>query len=258
MLPRHIPRALTTLAAAACAWVLTATATPAMAAATDTVVGYVRDLTTQRYLYTEVHELTQAPDGRVLSALSRYLDPQGREVARKTLDYRLHRTVPRYRMDIPAQGYAEGILGEAPDVTVFKSVKGKEERRTVPMAPAPVAADSGFNQLIQDLWPQISAGETVRFGLIVAGRTARYSFRARRVDDVTALGVAATRVRVEPDSVLRLVVDPIVLTYDTAGTRLLVYEGVSNILDPDTGKVYPKVRITYGGPAPAEARLPRP
>lgn len=227
-------------------------------AASETVVGYVRDLSSQRYLYTEVHELTSAPDGRVLSGLSRYFDPQGREIARKTLDYRLHRTVPRYRMDIPAQGYAEGIVGENPEATVFKSYKGKEERRDLPMAPAPVAADSGFNQLIMDLWPQLRAGETVRFGLIVAGRTARYEFRARRIEALTVQGVAAARVRVEPDSMLRFVVDPIMLTYDAAGTRLMVYEGVSNILDPDTGKVYPKVRITYGGPAPAEARWPRP
>jgi len=243
-------------AASLAVWMWGSTATAQTTS--DTVVGFARDLTTERYLYTEVHELSSAPDGRVLSGVSRYFDPQGREVARKTLDYRFHRTVPRYRLDIPAQGYAEGIVAENPDAVAFKSYKGKEERRSLPMAPAPVAADSGFNQLIMDLWPRIRAGETVRFGLIVAGRTARYEFRARRMEDVTIQGTAATRVRVEPDSVLRFVVDPIVLTYDIAGTRLMVYEGVSNILDPETGKVYPKVRITYGGPAPAEARWPRP
>ena len=75
------------------------------------VLGYVRDADTQRYLYTEVHEQTLAPDGSVLTGVTTYHDPQGREVARKTLDYRANRTVPLYRLDIPGQRYAEGISG---------------------------------------------------------------------------------------------------------------------------------------------------
>ena len=73
------------------------------------IIGYVTDADTQRYLYTEIHEQTLAPDGAVRQGLTTYHDAQGREIARKTLDYRNHRTVPVYRMDIPALRYAEGI-----------------------------------------------------------------------------------------------------------------------------------------------------
>jgi hypothetical protein len=53
-------------------------------------------------------------------------------------------------------------------------------------------------------------------------------------------------VTVEPDSLLRWVVSPIELVYNMEGTRLLQYTGLSNVLDPATGQVYPRVQIQYG------------
>ena len=38
----------------------------------------------------------------------------------------------------------------------------------------------------------------------------------------------------------------------------LVYEGVSNILDPASNKVYKHIRIDYGGTPPKEAKVPLP
>jgi hypothetical protein len=46
------------------------------------------------------------------------------------------------------------------------------------------------------------------------------------------------------------------LLYDPSTRRLLEYRGVSNILDPATGKVYKKVRISYSAKPPAEAKAP--
>ena len=60
----------------------------------------------------------------------------------------------------------------------------------------------------------------------------------------------------EPDSLLRLLVNPIDIVYDAKGTRLLSYVGVSNIIDPASGQVYKQVRISYAGPVPSEARWP--
>jgi hypothetical protein len=110
--------------------------------------------------------------------------------------------------------------------------------------------------LLLDLLPQIKAGETMRFNLIVAGRTQSYRFRARKLGDETLADTPAVRVLVEPDSMLRMVVAPIELVYDSKGTRLLSYKGVSNIIDPGTGQVFKKILITYGGAAPAEAMWP--
>jgi hypothetical protein len=241
------------LAQALCAAALLCTS---LSASALRLLGHARDAATQRYLYTEVHDIVPTADGVIQTALVTYYDAQGKEMARKTLDFRANRTVPVYRLDIPAQGYAEGLSTVRPQVVAFKVDQGQEERKTVTPDEGPVAADAGFNQLLLDLLPQIKAGETVRFNLIVAGRTQSYRFRARKLGDETAAGVPAVRVRVEPDSMLRMVVAPIELVYDAKGTRLLSYLGVSNILDPATGQVFKKVLISYGGRTPAEARLP--
>lgn len=244
--------ALLTLAAA------TAGANSPTPATQQRIIGYVRDADTQRYLYTEVHEQSLAADGAVQSAVTTYHDAQGREIARKTLDFRQHRTVPVYRMDIPALRYAEGISRNTPQVALFKRDADRESRKTLPLGEGLVAADAGFNQLLQDQLPAIRKGETVRFSLIVAGRTDRYSFRARKVDETAGPAGPTLRVRVEPDSLLRLLVDPIALSYDIDSRRLVSYQGVSNILDPGTQEVYRHIRITYDGPPPPDVKLPPP
>lgn len=220
------------------------------------VVGYVRDTATQRYLYTEVHEQNLASDGAVQTGVTTYYDPQGREIARKTLDYRGNRTVPVYRMDIPALRYAEGISSNTPQAVLFKRDRDQEERKTLPLDDGLVAADAGFNQLLQDQLSAILKGDTVRFGLIVAGRTDRYRFRASKVSEQTVGGQAILRILVEPDSMLRVLVPPIALSYSIKDKRLLSYQGVSNILDPDTAKVYKHISIVYGGTPPADIKLP--
>lgn len=223
----------------------------------EPVIGFVRDTATQRYLYTEVHEFQKGPDGRVQTALTRYFDPQGREIGRKTLDYRTNRYVPLYRLDLPAQGYAEGVRNNVGAVVVFKRDGEREETETLPAATGLEAADSGFNHLLLDQLPRLLQGETVNFQLIAAGNTDRYRFRAQKAAELTVNQTPAVRLRVEPDSVLRWLVDPIDIVYDKQGTRLMSYRGVSNILDAQTGKVHKRVDITYGGPAPAEARWPQ-
>lgn len=226
------------------------------AAQAEQVIGFVRDAQSQRYLYTEVHDLQRSSDGAVQTGLTIYYDAQGKEMARKTLDYRANRTVPVYRLDIPAMKYTEGISANKGSAQVFKVDNGQEERKALPLNEGAIAADSGFNQLILDAWPKIVQGETVKFSLIAAGRTASYSFRARKQGETTAAGQRATQVLVEPDSMLRFVVAPIELTYDSKGSKLLSYKGVSNILNPETGKVYKLVQISYDTPPPPEAKWP--
>lgn len=223
----------------------------------ETVVGFARDATTQRFLYTEVHDFTRAPDGKVLTVQTRYHDPQGREIARKSLDYRANRYIPLYKMEVPAQRYTEGIRSNADPVVVFKQDGDREEAKSLARESGLEAADSGFNHLLMDQLPRLLQGETVSFRLIVAGQTDSFRFRAKQVGETTFEQTPAVRLRVEPDSLLRLLVDPLELVYDKQGTRLISYRGVSNIIDPRTQQVYKQVVITYGGPVPPEARWPQ-
>lgn len=240
---------------AACAWALGLLATAGAQA--ETVLGFARDAGSQRFLYTEVHVFQRGPDGEVQTATSRYYDPQGREIATKSLDYRANRFIPIYRLEMPAQRYSEGIASNADPIVVFKQDQGKAARKSLARVPGLEAADAGFNHLLLDQLPQLRQGETVSFQLIVAGNTDRYRFRARKVAEVQVEQEKGVQLRVEPDSLLRLLVDPIDIVYDAKGTRLLSYLGVSNILDPVSGQVYKRVSISYVGPVPPEARWPQ-
>ena len=223
----------------------------------ERVLGFARDAVTQRFLYTEVHDFKRSADGRVIAAQTRYHDAKGREIARKSLDYRTNRFIPTYRMEMPAQQYAEGIRSNENPVVLFKQDGGREEVKSLAREPGLEAADSGFNHLLMDHLPRMLQGETVAFRLIVAGNTDRYRFRAKQVAELLVENTPAVKLRVEPDSLLRMLVEPIELVYDRQSTRLISYKGVSNIIDPQTGQVHQSVHITYGGAAPAEARWPQ-
>jgi hypothetical protein len=229
------------------------------------VIGYARDAQTQTFLYSELHEQTLAPDGAVSTGVTTYHDAQGKAFARKALDFRQQRNIPLYSLQIPAQGYSEGIRQLRPMLEMYKRNGSDERSDKLSLREGLVAADEGFNQLIQEQLPALSRGDTVAFTLVVAGYLDQFRFRAKAVSgklasagDDGATTLPPLVLKVEPDSLLRMLVSPITLHYDARTRQLLRYEGVSNILNPATGKVHERVRIDYGVAAPAGVKAPTP
>ncbi len=226
------------------------------------VTGQVRDAQTHALLYTEVHEQNLGADGAMLTGVTTYQDPQGKTFARKTLDFRQQRCIPLFTLDVPGQAYSEGIRRLGAKAELFKRDGGEERREQLTVREGLVAADEGFNQLVRDQLTALSRGDTVSFTLLVAGSLDQFRFRARAVSGKLAdTGSADANaklpplvVRVEPDSMLRMVVPPIILSYDAHSRQLLRYEGMSNIPNPATGKVFERVRIDYGPSAPDGAK----
>jgi hypothetical protein len=68
-----------------------------------------------------------------------------------------------------------------------------------------------------------------------------FRFRIRRAE---APAGPVIRLLVEADSMLRLLVPTVKLAYDLRSRDMLEYEGLSNLVDPQTRKA-PVVRITY-------------
>jgi hypothetical protein len=65
-------------------------------------------------------------------------------------------------------------------------------------------------------------------------------------------GKPAITLAIEPDSLLRLFVDRLDLTYEVKTRYLLEYRGVSNMHDEKTGKAF-NVRIIYTDQPPKDA-----
>lgn len=230
---------------------------PAMAAEeTLRFYGYAYELKTNRYLYTEVHE--QRIDGeRWLGGKIGYWLPDGRQLAAKTLDFSKDPYVPVYRTELLLEGYMEGIV-DSGDPIVLERRTGKDakvERKSI-KRDGPTCADSGFHAFLLANFDKLINKGSVNLRLAVAGSLDQFRFRARRIEDTTFEGQPAVRFHIEPDSLLRLVVDPLELTYDAKTRKLLEYRGISNIRDPETGKTY-LTRIAYYSEPPQDiGKLP--
>lgn len=211
--------------------------------------GYAYDLGTDRYLYTEVHQQRIEADQWV-GGVIRYFASDGTALGVKTLDFSADQFVPLYDYEQPALGYREGISGIGKDIALTRTDRGGGTRTVTVARKALAAADSGLHSLLRSRFDELMARSTVVFSLVVAGHLDSYRFRARRIDDTTFEGRSAVRFLLEPNSLLRLVAPSLTVTYDPGQRRLLEYRGPSNLIDPDTGKVY-TVRIAYYAQPPA-------
>lgn len=228
-----------------------------LAAHAETVrfYGYAYDLKTGKYLYTEVHK--QEVEGeRWLGGTIRYYAPDGQKLADKVLDFSANPTIPKYTLEIPKEGYREAITAvSAKSLTMEKTSNGKTETATIDIKPG-MAADSGFHSTIVAHFEELVAGKTIPFVFAVAGQLDTYRFRVKKTGDAPFDGKPAIQLLVEPDSLLRMVADPLRLTY-SLDKHLKEYRGISNLHDPATGDPY-NVRIIYPDRPPADAPTPLP
>jgi hypothetical protein len=212
--------------------------------------GYATDLKTGKYLYTEVHQQNVEGD-HWLGGTIKYYAPDGTKIADKKLDFSADPYVPKYSLDIPKEGYREAITAvSATSVTMEKTNKDGTESKTVDKT-ANMAADSGFHSTIVAHFDELQAGKTIPFVFAVAGQLTTYRFRVKKTGDTMFDGQPAVKLIVEPDSLLRMIADPLLLTYSTS-KRLEEYRGISNMHDPATGNAY-NVRIVYPDKPPKDA-----
>ena len=231
-----------------CLALLTSTRVPAEV---ERFYGYAYDLASGRYLYTEVHE-QHRENGRWRSGSIRSYAADGRLIASKTLDFSAHPYIPVYRFELPAERYVEAITRvDADGVRLEKQVYGKRSSRLL-RPDADTAADSGFHSYLVDHLEELQAGETLALRFIVAGQLDVYRFRARRIAEIPFDGQPALRIRVEADSLLRLVAPALELVYQPQSGKLLEYRGISNVHDPASGKAY-NARIVFPGQPPPDA-----
>ena len=209
--------------------------------------GKATDQATGQWLYTEQHRQVYAGE-RWVSGQIRYVSPQGALMAEKTLDFSRDRFVPLTRMTQPDVGVEEAITQVGQDTVTMETVRdGQRKSDEVKRAPV-MAADSGFHSFVQAHLEALLAGQTVTLAFGVVSQRSSYKFRVRKADK-PASGDNRVALVAEPDSLLRLLADPLQLVYDTQTRDLLEYNGLSNLVDAQTRKT-PKVRIVYTYPRP--------
>lgn len=223
---------------------------------TERFYGYAYDLRSNRYLYTEVHE--QHVEGeRWLGGTIRYYTPDARLIGVKTLDFSRDPYIPVYHFEVVRDGYSEAITAVGAQIVMEKRSAQNQPYAEKRLAHVPgMCGDSGFHTCLRDHFAALLGGESYSFVLAVAGNLDSYRFRAQRIADTSFEGKPAVRFRVEPDSMLRFFVDPLVVSYEPQQRRLLEYRGLANVPSPEDGKPF-VARIAYYSQPPGDViRLP--
>lgn len=188
-----------------------------------------------RVAYVEEHEV-RWQGGRPAVAETRYLDAEGRPIARLESDYREGPFAPDYQFVDLRSGARESVRRAGGALALSD---GKAERLLPLDSGRPLVAGQGLDRFIRAHRQQLARGEELGVRLALPGRLAAYDFRLRaRADEEGGL-----RVEVEPASfLLRLLAPTLLAEYDAAG-RLVRYRGVSNLAGAD-GAVQ-EVEIAY-------------
>ena len=218
-------------------------AAAAVAAESQQFTGTAHDLKTNRVLFTEHYDV-QVENGRWISGTTRYVLPSGQQVGERKFEFGVDRYVPVFTLEQTMPEYREGITRvEKGKVDLFNVRDGDRKTASIDRTKEMVA-DCGAQAYVVDHLDALQSGTVLHFRLAVAGRTDSFALRARKLEDVDVGGVKAMRVRIELDSVLRLVLPPLELTVDPQSKRLLEYSGIANIKDAATKKAY-SARIVF-------------
>ncbi len=217
---------------------------PALAVAeSQQFTSTARDLKTDKVLYTEHYDV-QVDNGRWVSGTTRYLSPSGQQIAERKFDFSADRYVPVFSLDQSIPEYREGITRiDKGKLELFNVRDGDRKTASVDRV-KDMVADCGAQSYVIDHLDTLQSGGILHFTLAVAGRIDSFALRASKLGDVDVNGAKAMRVRVELDSMLRLVLPPLELIVDPLSKRLLEYSGIANIKDPATKKAY-SARIVF-------------
>lgn len=206
--------------------------------------GKAFDLESGKLYYTEEHEEIRKDITHTFTIIS-YKNPEGEIIAKKKLDFKTGYLTPSFIQNDFRDGYLEGAEVAGKYVKVMYRKSSKHEMKTTSLeVPPPFVVDGGFNYFVKENWEALIHDKTLNFNFVVPAEQDYFSFRLKKVKETDYKGKQAVIYKMELDNfILRRLVPPIILTYDTDTKRLLKYEGISNINNPK-GKSY-FVKIVY-------------
>ena len=179
---------------------------PREAAERQQFTATAHDLKTGKVVYVENYDVEVDGSGRWRAGTTRYASPDGKTIAERKFDFSRDRYVQVYSLDQTDVDYKEGITRVDPQqVDVYVARGGKRDAATLARARARWWVTAARSPISSTHLAALERGETIRFTLVVPGRSDSFRLRARKVDDRTVDGRRALHVRIELDSMLRLI-----------------------------------------------------
>ena len=194
-------------------------------------VGRAYDTASGKLLYLERHVETVAGNA-ILTDDVTYVDAEGRTFATKRVDFQANPFVPDFKLTNGRTGHLEALsrAGRNGVDIRFREAARDPLQQTRLEQLAKALADAGFDRFIESHWEELIAGEQIVRHFLVPSRLEFMAFRIRR-DEAPDEASTVTFVMEIDSTLLRLVVSPIVVTYDRMTRRLVRYAGLSNIRD---------------------------
>ncbi|TGN17163.1 hypothetical protein EHS15_18495 [Leptospira idonii] len=209
--------------------------------------GKAYDLSSGKYLYSDNHS-EYFKNGIHRYSEIVYKNAEGKPFANKHIEFFPNAWAPSFVMEDFRDGYQEGAEVQDKSVRLFfkrKREDALEEKTYVPRSPA--VMDGGFDHFVRSNWEKLSAGERMSFRFLAPVQLDDYLFAVEKIKDDTWKERKALYLKLEIDNfILKRLIKPILLVYDYKTKRILQYEGISNINDPN-GKSL-KVKIIYDYP----------
>jgi hypothetical protein len=203
-------------------------------------------------LYREEH-LLRLREGRPLERLVLYRCPDGGAAfARKRVDYSASAHAPAFALEDARSGYREGMRRAPAGTRLYVRPASGATEREVSLASAPGVADAGFDEFIRTHWQALAGGEALPLSFAVPARLRTMDFRVRRAGSTRVAGEEALVFRLRVDGLLGFVAPHIDVAYGAQSRRLLRFEGMGNLREPDGGGQW-QVRIDFPRPAVAAA-----
>lgn len=206
--------------------------------------GTAYDINTKDVLYKEQHTITLNERDQYKATAVTYLDSSGEVFAKKTLDFSHDLMSPLVDFEDTRVGISVKVSKEDNGLSVrYKSASDSASGivKRVPM----MVVDAGFDQMLLQYWDVLLNNERLEFEFLAPTRAQLISFSLTPTfqnDAIIGFSLAPS------NFFLRLLVDPIKLTYDKLTKRILIYEGLTNIEKTKQGKAtgdYYIARIEY-------------
>ena len=167
-------------------------------------------------------------------------------MAEKTLNYRYGLASPEFtqRNYIYPEVIEVEWQGQALSISYQQGDKGATKAQEQPLK-TPLVIDAGFDHFIRQQWQPLVAGETLDF--YYAAPT-RQSLLALQVQKKSCGPDQVDRACFEINSsnwLVRLVLQPIEISYDLENKKLRRFRGLANMLDRDGGSLKVDIRYCY-------------
>jgi hypothetical protein len=197
-----------------------------------TYEGIAKDNKSLKFIYKEIHEELYE-EGKHIRTITSFVCDKNNEFAKRELDFRNSFQKPTYRLIDNRSGLIEEVTHKGNnqfDIRYRKSTKSKLKEKSI-FVPEPAIVDGGFNYFIKNNWDRILSEEQLNFNFLSVAFQDYFSFRIYRVKQKESSKNAIVLKMESQSALLRMLMNPIYISYDSESKRILKYEGISNIRD---------------------------